>query len=239
MSVSPSILVVDDDEDIRDLLYKLFIAEGYRCAVAANGDEMFARLSQDRSDLILLDVMMPGRDGFELCRMLQSDPAMPPVIILTAKDDEIDRVVGLELGADDYIVKPFGRRELMARVKVVLRRMQAPRQRLRGSKGNYLFGDWCFRPAQMEIVDSTSVVVPLSSSESELLLAFVQNPQIPLSRDRLLDLTKGRSSAPFDRSIDSHISRLRRKLRDDAKQPEIIKTSWGKGYVFTFPVESV
>jgi two-component system OmpR family response regulator len=164
---------------------------------------------------------------------------MPPVIMLTAKDDEIDRVVGLELGAEDYIVKPFGRRELMARVKVVFRRGQNSHRRVNGVKGNYLFGDWCFRPAQMELIDSESVVVPLSSSETELLLAFVQNPQIPLSRDRLLDLTKGRASAPFDRSIDSHISRLRRKLRDDAKQPEIIKTSWGKGYLFTFAVESI
>jgi two-component system OmpR family response regulator len=164
---------------------------------------------------------------------------MPPVIMLTAKDEEIDRVVGLELGADDYIIKPFGRRELMARVKVVFRRVQSSHRRVSGVKGNFLFGDWCFRPAQMELVDAESAVVPLSSSETELLLAFVQNPQIPLSRDRLLDLTKGRSVAPFDRSIDSHISRLRRKLRDDAKQPEIIKTSWGKGYIFTFAVESV
>lgn len=239
MTISHSVLVVDDDKDIRDLLHKLFVAEGYRCSVAGNGDEMFARLAQERFDLILLDVMMPGRDGFELCRMLQSDPVMPPVIMLTAKDDEIDRVVGLELGAEDYIVKPFGRRELMARVKVVFRRAQTSHRRVSGVKGNYLFGDWCFRPAQMELVDNESAVVPLSSSETELLLAFVQNPQIPLSRDRLLDLTKGRSSAPFDRSIDSHISRLRRKLRDDAKQPEIIKTSWGKGYIFTFAVESI
>ena len=239
MTSQSSVLVVDDDKDIRDLLFQLFVAEGYQCRVAANGDEMFASLARERSDLILLDVMMPGMDGFELCRILQADPSMPPVIMLTAKDDEIDRVVGLELGADDYIVKPFGRRELMARVKVVLRRMHANRGRVRGSKGNYTFGGWVFRPAQMELVDPESVVVPLSSSESELLMAFVQNPQVPMSRDRLLDLTKGRSSAPFDRSIDSHISRLRRKLRDDAKQPEIIKTAWGKGYIFTFSVEPV
>lgn len=237
MSSQSSVLIVDDDKDIRDLLYQLFIKEGYQCSVAANGDEMFAQLSHRRCDVILLDVMMPGKDGFELCRMLQADPSMPPIIMLTAKDDEIDRVVGLELGADDYIVKPFGRRELMARVKVVLRRLHSNRGRVKGLKGNYMFGDWVFRPAQMELVDADSVVIPLSSSESELLMAFVQNPQVPLSRDKLLDLTKGRSSAPFDRSIDSHISRLRRKLRDDAKQPEIIKTSWGKGYIFTFSVE--
>jgi two-component system OmpR family response regulator len=239
MTVSSSILIVDDDKDIRDLLHKLLSAEGYHCRVASDGDEMFAKLEQSISDLILLDVMMPGRDGFELCRVLQADPAMPPVIMLTAKGDEIDRVVGLELGADDYIVKPFGKRELIARIKVVLRRMHASPRRVPGSTGNYLFSDWCFKPAQMELVDGAATVIALSSSESELLLAFVQNPQIPLSRDRLLDMTKGRNSAPFDRSVDSHISRLRRKLRDDAKHPEIIKTSWGKGYVFTYPVESV
>lgn len=239
MTTSPSILIVDDDKDIRDLLHKLLSAEGYHCRVASDGDEMFVKLEQNLSDLILLDVMMPGRDGFELCRTLQADSTMPPVIMLTAKDDEIDRVVGLELGADDYIVKPFGKRELIARIKVVLRRMNASPRRIPGSKGNYLFADWCFKPAQMELVDGSSTVIPLSSSESELLLVFVQNPQVPLSRDRLLDMTKGRNSAPFDRSVDSHVSRLRRKLGDDAKSPEIIKTSWGKGYVFTYPVEPV
>ena len=239
MTTSPSILIVDDDEDIRDLLHRLLTAEGYHCRVACDGDEMFVKLEQSRSDLILLDVMMPGRDGFALCRLLQADSSMPPVIMLTAKDDEIDRVVGLELGADDYIVKPFGKRELIARIKVVLRRMHPSQRRTPGSKGNFLFADWCFKPAKMELVDGSGTVIPLSSSESELLLVFVQNPQIPLSRDRLLDMTKGRNSAPFDRSVDSHISRLRRKLGDDAKNPEIIKTSWGKGYVFTFPVKSV
>ena len=199
---------------------------------------MLVKLEQNLCDLILLDVMMPGRDGFELCRALQADASMPPVIMLTAKGDEIDRVVGLELGADDYIVKPFGKRELIARIKVVLRRMHSSPRRAPGNKGYYLFADWCFKPAQMELVDGSAAVTPLSSSESELLLAFVQNPQISLSRDRLLDMTKGRNSAPFDRSVDSHISRLRRKLGDDAKNPEIIKTSWGKGYVFTYPVES-
>ncbi|MDX1490711.1 MAG: response regulator transcription factor [Pseudohongiellaceae bacterium] len=239
MTTSPSILIVDDDKDIRDLLHKLLSAEGYHCRVACDGDEMFVKLEQSPSDLILLDVMMPGRDGFQLCRELQHDPSAPPVIMLTAKDDEIDRVVGLELGADDYVVKPFGKRELIARIKVVLRRLNASPSTNLNAKGNFLFADWCFKPAQMELVDGDATVIPLSSSESELLLAFVQNPQIPLSRDRLLDMTKGRNSAPFDRSVDSHISRLRRKLRDDAKNPEIIKTSWGKGYVFTYTVESV
>jgi len=230
------ILIVDDDKDIRPLLSTLLSAEGYSVMTAADGNEMFAKLSQTKPDLILLDVMLPGRDGFELCRLLQADPEMPPVIMLTAKDEEVDRVVGLELGADDYVVKPFSRRELLARIKVVLRRTQGGNRRV--SRGAFLFGHWRFQPAQMELYDSESTVIPLSSSETELLLAFVQHPQIPLSRDRLLDLTKGRGSTPFDRSIDSHISRLRRKLGDDAKKPEIIKTAWGTGYIFTYPVES-
>ncbi|MEJ2417667.1 MAG: response regulator transcription factor [Exilibacterium sp.] len=231
------ILVVDDDQDIRSLLSQLLEAEGYLSLTAKDGDEMFARLAQTMPDLILLDIMLPGRDGFELCRQLRSDPEMPPVIILSAKDEEVDRVVGLELGADDYVVKPFSRRELIARIKAVLRRARLSPSRV--SRGVFHFANWHFHPAQMELYDVDATVVPLSSSENELLLAFVQHPQIPLSRDRLLDLTKGRNSSPFDRSIDSHVSRLRRKLKDDAKKPEIIKTAWGTGYIFTYQVDVV
>lgn len=230
------VLVVDDDEDIRQLVSQLLVADGYQCTTARDGDEMFSRLSQSRVDLILLDVMLPGPDGFELCRQLRADPEMPPIIMLTAKDEEIDRVVGLELGADDYVVKPFHRRELIARIKAVLRRVR--NQSYRRGQGQYQFGSWRFHPARMELIDDDDTVTPLSSSETELLLAFVQNPQMPLSRDRLLSLTKGRNSTAFDRSIDSHISRLRRKLGDDAKQPELIKTAWGSGYIFSCPVES-
>jgi len=145
--------------------------------------------------------------------------------------------VGLELGADDYIVKPFSSRELIARIKVVLRRVRSSSGY--PSRGLYVFSGWNFDPARMELSDARSIVTPLSSSENSLLLAFVQNPKTPLTRDKLLDLTKGRNSSPIDRSIDSHISRLRRKLGDDAKKPEIIKTAWGKGYMFTPEVEQV
>lgn len=233
----PSVLVVDDNEDIRNLVSLLLEAEGYGAVTASDGAEMFARLAQSKPDLILLDVMLPGRDGFDLCRQLRADPAMPPIIMLTAKDEEIDRVVGLELGADDYIVKPFGRRELIARIRTVLRRTR--HNPARPSRGIFRFAGKQFIPARMEIHDGDSTTIPLSSSETELLLAFVQNPRIPLSRDRLLDLTKGRNSAPFDRSIDSHISRLRRKLGDNGKDPEIIKTAWGTGYIFTCQVEAM
>lgn len=232
-----SVMVVDDNNDIRELVSRLLEAENYVSIVASDGEEMFQRLAETRPDLILLDVMLPGRDGFDLCRQLRADPDMPPIIMLTAKDEEIDRVVGLELGADDYIVKPFGRRELIARIKTVLRRTRySP---ARPSRGIFRFADKEFIPTQMEIREADGTSVPLSSSETELLLAFVQNPRIPLSRDRLLDLTKGRSSTPFDRSIDSHISRLRRKLGDDGKDPQVIKTAWGTGYMFTCQVEAM
>lgn len=237
MNSPPCILIVDDDKEIRPLLSKLLNNEGYNTLSAADGEEMYALLGENRPDLILLDIMLPGKDGFELCRQLCSDPDVPPIIMLTAKDEEVDKVVGLELGADDYIVKPFSRRELVARIRAALRRT---RNRVPGANGNnFRFSEWRFYPAQMELCDANSTVISLSSSETELLLAFVQHPQVPLSRDRLLDLTKGRSSAPFDRSIDTHISRLRRKLGDDARKPEIIKTAWGTGYIFTYPVESL
>jgi two-component system OmpR family response regulator len=232
-----AILVVDDQEDIRDLLSQLLTEEGYSSVTASNGREMFAELARHQIDLILLDVMLPGPDGFELCRQLRADPAMPPVIMLTAKDQEVDRVVGLELGADDYVVKPFGKRELLARIKAVLRRVALQPQRM--GQGVYCFGSWRFDPSRMELTDGEETLVSLSTSESELLLAFVQNPQVALSRDRLLHLTKSRNSAAFDRSVDTHVSRLRRKLRDDARKPEIIKTAWGSGYIFTCQVEMI
>ncbi|WP_461517691.1 response regulator [Porticoccus sp.] len=231
---SPHILVVDDNEDIRELVSRLLTSEGYSATVAGDGDEMFQRLTESKPDLILLDVMLPHRDGFELCRQLRSDPGMPPIIMLTAKDEEIDRVVGLEMGADDYIVKPFGGRELIARIRAVLRRTRSEGVQ---HTGTIHFAQWRFIPAHMEILDDHSVATPLSASETALLLAFVQNPGIPLSRDRLLDLTKGRNSTPFDRSIDIQVSRLRRKLRDDGKHPQIIKTAWGTGYIFSSSVE--
>lgn len=235
LNTPPAILIVDDNKDIRQLVSQLLEAEGYRVTTAVDGDDMLGKLADCKPDVILLDVMLPGRDGFELCRQLCADPNMPPIIMLTAKDEEIDRVVGLELGAEDYIVKPFGRRELIARIKVVLRRDRG--HAMHHAHGIYRFATICFNPARMEITDAEGTAIPLSTSETELLLAFVQNVGIPLSRDRLLDLTKGRNSTPFDRSIDSHISRLRRKLGDNGKQPEIIKTAWGTGYVFTSQIE--
>lgn len=235
-SIPTNVMIVDDNQDIRELVCQLLEADGYSANAAVDGEEMWRKLGEEKPDIILLDVMLPGTDGFELCRQLCADSSMPPVIMLTAKDEEIDRVVGLELGADDYIVKPFGRRELIARIKAVLRRVKSGNAQV--GKGVYRFAGMSFKPSQMEIFDTTGTSIPLSTSETQLLLTFVQYPRIPLSRDRLLDLTKGRNSTPFDRSIDSHVSRLRRKLGDDGKKPEIIKTSWGTGYIFTCHVEA-
>ncbi|MDN4501603.1 response regulator transcription factor [Alteromonadaceae bacterium BrNp21-10] len=237
LSISPKVLIVDDNQDIRELVSQLLEAEGYSATTAVDGEDMWQVMSEEKPDLILLDVMLPGKDGFELCRQLCADQNMPPIIMLTAKDEEIDRVVGLELGADDYIVKPFGRRELIARIKAVLRRVKSGSGQM--GKGVYSFSGMIFKPSQMEIRDPSGTSIPLSTSETQLLLTFIQNARIPLSRDRLLDLTKGRNSTPFDRSIDSHVSRLRRKLGDDGKKPEIIKTSWGTGYIFTCHVEAL
>ncbi|WP_416306621.1 response regulator transcription factor [Neptunicella sp. SCSIO 80796] len=236
-SIAPNVLIVDDNQDIRELVSQLLQAEGYSATTAVDGEDMWQVLSQQKPDIVLLDVMLPGKDGFELCRQLCADPNMPPIIMLTAKDEEIDRVVGLEVGADDYIVKPFGRHELIARIKAVLRRVKSGSGQT--GKGVYCFSGMSFKPSQMEVCDSAGTSIPLSTSETQLLLTFVQNPRMPLSRDRLLDLTKGRNSTPFDRSIDSHVSRLRRKLGDDGKKPEIIKTSWGTGYIFTCHVEAL
>ncbi|MBB5211019.1 response regulator [Microbulbifer hydrolyticus] len=228
------ILIVDDGDEARAVLAGLLESEGYGVETARDGEQMLACLGASTVDLILLEVNLPGTDGFELCRYLCGDDALPPVVFVTDRGDEVDRVVGLEMGADDYVVKPYCQRELLARVKAVLRRANRPPRT--GKRGLYAFSGWRFCPTQMELLDPQSKIIPLSSSETELLQAFVQHPQEPLSRDRLLDLTKGRESFPFDRSIDSHVSRLRRKLGDDAKHPEIIKTAWGTGYIFTYEV---
>ncbi|MBN8430246.1 response regulator [Microbulbifer salipaludis] len=235
-AVKARILVVDGGEDARDAQADLLASAGYGVVTAADGEQMLACLQAHPIDLVLLEVDLAGSDGFELCRYLCSDETLPPVVFVTARGDEVDRVVGLEMGADDYVVKPYFERELLARVKAVLRRAKRPPRS--GRRGVFTFAGWRFCPVQMQLLDPDGNIVPLSSSETELLLAFVQYPQEPLSRDRLLDLTKGRESFPFDRSIDSHVSRLRRKLGDDAKQPEIIKTAWGTGYIFTYAVEA-
>jgi two-component system OmpR family response regulator len=233
MPKNPHVLVVDDHREIRELLAQLLKKEGYEVTTAGDGREMRAALLERSIDLVLLDVMLPQVDGLTLCRELRAQRVGLPIIMLTAKDDEIDRVLGLELGADDYVTKPFGSRELVARIRAVLRRVRAaPAPQPPEESRVYRFGRWIFDPSRRELVLDGDVVVPLSSGEFDLLLVFVTHPGRTLTRDRLLDLAKGRDAAPFDRSIDLQVSRLRKKLGDDARSPRIIKTVWGGGYTF-------
>jgi len=244
MDSSPHILVVDDDREIRDLLGRFLGKHGYRVTVAADGREMARVLADWAIDLIVLDLMLPGEDGLTLCRDLRSSSAIP-VIMLTAMGEETDRIIGLEMGADDYLPKPFNPRELLARIKAVLRRadLQPGRRAARGladgeGETAVAFAGWRFNLDSRELTAPDGVRVELSGGEYELLAAFVSRPQRVLSRDQLLDLARGRDSQPFDRAIDVQVSRLRRKIEADPANPQIIKTVRGGGYVFTPAVET-
>ncbi len=187
-------------------------------------------------DLAILDVNMPGQDGVSLARELRASGPIG-IIMLTANSDSVDKVVGLEVGADDYVTKPFSPRELLARIKTVLRRAGERPSRLRAADADaYAFGPWVLRTGERELIDSDGVAVPLSTGEYNLLLAFVTHPKRVLTRDQLLDLTQHRDMAAFERSIDNHISRLRRKLEPDPKNPKLIKTVWGGGYTLAAEV---
>jgi two-component system OmpR family response regulator len=234
MPGAPHILIVDDHREIRDLVSRALSKEGFRVSGAAEGRAMRKALADSRIDLILLDLMLPGEDGLSLCRAIRAESNIP-IIMLTAKGDEIDRVIGLEMGADDYLPKPFGSRELIARIKAVLRRSQdkvAPPDTDRRPK-HYRFDRWRLDTGARELLRDDGITVPLSTGEYDLLVVFVERPQRVLNRDQLLDLARGRSSSPLDRSIDTQVSRLRKKLELDPGDPKIIKTVWGGGYTFT------
>jgi two-component system OmpR family response regulator len=187
-------------------------------------------------DLVVLDIMMPGEDGLVLCRTLRETTDIP-VILLTAMVEETDRVVGLEIGADDYVTKPFSPRELLARIKAVLRRSRGlPRPATVPGKSRLRFNRWTLDTLRRELVGEDGVAVPLSTTEFRLLTVFLERPRMVLSRDQLLDLTSGRSLEPFERSIDNQVSRLRKKIESDPKNPAIIKTVWGGGYVLAAEV---
>lgn len=233
MDATPHILIVDDHQEIRDLLAKYLRQHEMRVSLAGGGKAMRKALQESAVDLVVLDVMMPGEDGLSLCRSLRADSELP-VILLTAMGEETDRVVGLEMGADDYVTKPFNPRELLARIKAVLRRANSlPKQRGASPVTQFRFSGWRLEVGQREIVGEDGVSIPLSTAEFHLLLAFLEHPRMTLSRDRLLDLTKGRSANVFDRSIDNQVSRLRKKVETDPKDPKLIKTVWGGGYMFT------
>lgn len=240
MKESAHILIVDDHREIRELLARLLRKHGHRVTNAANGEEMRRALRQNKIDLLLLDLMLPVEDGLELCRDLRASKSPVPIIMLTAKGEEIDRVLGLEMGADDYVAKPFSGRELLARIKAVLRRSRfaASHPAIEALPPKYRFGKWSLHTAKREIEADDGVIVPLSSGEFNLLLAFIRHPQRVLSRDQLLDLAKGRSAAILDRGIDLQVSRLRRKIECNPRKPELIKTAWGDGYILTSRVTS-
>ncbi len=234
MQGAPHILVVDDHREIRDLVSRALAKEGFRVATAADGRAMRKVLADSRIDLVLLDLMLPGEDGLSLCRALRAELNIP-VIMLTAKGEEVDRVIGLEMGADDYLPKPFGSRELIARIRAVLRRSQEPVVRVSTEHRakRYRFDHWALDTGARELLREDGVTVPLSTGEYDLLVALVERPQRVLSRDQLLDLARGRTAAGIDRSIDTQVSRLRKKLEVDPADPKIIKTVWGGGYMFT------
>ncbi len=233
MNSGPHILIVDDHREIRDLVSRALSREGFRISTAGDGKAMRKVLADARIDLILLDLMLPGENGLSLCRSLRADSDIP-IIMLTAKGDEVDRVIGLEMGADDYLPKPFGSRELIARIRAVLRRNRARAAPANQDKSKrYRFDRWTFDVDQRELLGDDEVAVPLSTGEYELLLALVEHPQRTLSRDQLLDLARHRAANTFDRSMDTQVSRLRKKIERDPSEPKLIKTVWGGGYIFT------
>jgi two-component system, OmpR family, response regulator len=236
MDASPHILIVDDQRDIREPLGRYLLKHGLRVSAAADGTQARDLLRRSAVDLVVLDIRMPGEDGLSLCRHLRETSGVP-VILLTAMADEADRIVGLEIGADDYVVKPFNPRELLARIKAVLRRAASlPRAKDGIAPRRLAFDRWTFDVDRREVVGADGVAVPLSTAEFRLLSALVQRPRMVLSRDQLLDLTSGRDAQPFDRSIDNQVSRLRKKLEADPKNPAVIKTVWGGGYLFAADV---
>ncbi len=232
----PKILIVEDNTELRGLISKYLKKDGYRISTAGNGREMLSILDKERIDLIILDVMLPGQDGLALCRNLRASSSKP-VIIISAKGDELDKVLGLKMGADDYVTKPFSMAELSARIEAVLRRADSnsPVQSDTQHKG-YQFSRWFFDLERRELIEDGDVIVPLSTGEFDLLNVFVQRPKRTLSRDQLLDLARGRDTTAFDRSIDTQVSRLRRKIEIDPRVPQIIKTVWGGGYIFAADV---
>lgn len=237
MHTGKQLLVVDDHQEIRDLLKRFLEQHGYQVQGAADGQQMRHHLAKFQPDLIILDVMLPGDDGLALCQELRGQGNLVPIIMLTAVGEETDRIVGLEMGADDYLPKPFNPRELLARIKAVLRRHPMTEAPATTSSADCLYFDrWTLNLARRELCDENNITVSLSTAEFNLLQVFTQHPHHVLSRDQLLDLARGREAQAFDRAIDTLVSRLRRKLELDSKQPQLIKTIWGGGYLFAADV---
>lgn len=229
---SSTILVVDDDVQILELVARFLRSSGFTVRTARDGHEMKVSLAESPADLIVLDLMLPGTNGLDLCRELRKTSPVP-VVMLTAKGDEVDRITGLEVGADDYLAKPFNPRELLARVNAVLRRTASPNHSVRRHR-RFGFAGWKLDMLKRELTRSDGVVVDLSVGELDLLVTFLEAPQRVLSREYLLDTARNRALEPFDRAIDVQVSRLRRKIEDGG---ELIKTVRGAGYIFAPDVE--
>ena len=239
MSSHPEhLLVVDDDREIRRLVEQYLGQAGYRVTAVGDGKAMWRALDAHRVDLVVLDLMLPGDDGLTLCRDLRTRSNLP-VLMLTARGEDVDRIVGLEMGADDYLAKPFNPRELLARIRSILRRARAlPPNLVPEEVGSFGFAGWTLNVATRNATAPDGLVVPLSGAEFRLLRVLLEHPQRVLSRDQLLELASGRETVLFDRSIDVLIGRLRKRLRDDGKEPSLIKTVRGEGYVLAAPVSS-
>jgi len=231
------LLVVDDDAEIRSLLTTLLGNRGYRVQTAHDEQQMRKILASSKVDLLILDIMLPGKDGLTICREVRASSQSIPIIMLTARGDPTDRVVGLEIGADDYLAKPFDVKELEARIKAVLRRTQSAGNECSNATGILSFAGWRLDVGLRQLRSPEGADVDLTTGEFDLLRVFVERPQRVLSRDQLLDLARGRDALPFDRSIDIQVSRLRRKIESDPQGPELIKTVRGGGYLFTPRVE--
>jgi two-component system OmpR family response regulator len=230
---APHILIVDDDSEIRDLVSGFLKRQGFRTTTAADGKVMRAVMADGRFDLVLLDLMLPGEDGLTLCRHIRSK-GPTPIIMVTAMGETTDKIIGLEVGADDYLPKPFNTRELLARIRAVLRRAQGAAQPAQFDPENPVrrFEGYALDLGRRSLTDAQGEEVELTAGEYDLLVCFVERPHRVLSRDQLLDLVKGREAALFDRSIDAQVSRLRRKIEPDPANPSLIKTVRAGGYVF-------
>ncbi|MBW8813699.1 MAG: response regulator [Caulobacterales bacterium] len=238
MSESTVIAVVEDDPEIRTLVSGLLGREGFEVLSCAAGADLDRALGRRRIDLVLLDLMLPGEDGLSICRRLRNAPVDVPVLMVTAKGEDIDRILGLELGADDYVTKPFNPRELVARVRAVLRRTREAHSAARDRPREiYRFGGWTLDASARRLTDAEAREVELTGGEYDLLMAFLTHPQRVLNREQLLDWTRGRDAAPYDRTIDVQLSRLRRKLGDSGRSPTLVRTVRGGGYLFSLAVK--
>jgi two-component system OmpR family response regulator len=234
---TPHILIVEDDKDIGLLIAKYLKANEMRVTIAEHGRAMDRVLADTRVSLIVLDRMLPGEDGLSICRRLRASSDIP-IIILTAQGDEIERIVGLEMGADDYIAKPFNPRELLARIRAVLRRRDDAIAAVTGPKHSYRFAGWMLDGPMRRLYDPMGSRVELTGAEFDLLLVFCERPGRALSRDQIIELTQGREAAPSERSVDILVSRLRRKLERDPRDPEMLQTIRSSGYLFSPEVSS-